>query len=117
MEIIHSGVDKFLTELQAQLDSKKVELQVDESARHWIAVEGYDDKMGARPRQRLIQDEIKRPLAEMILFGTLAEGGGVAEVSVDKDGIKINAIPKTSEALPDKSRKDEEDKNEKETVS
>ena len=116
MEIIHSVVDKFLTELQAQLDSKKVELQVDESARHWIAVEGYDDKMGARPMQRLIQDEIKRPLAEMILFGTLADAGGIAEVSVDENGIKINAIPKASETQQISHKKDEEDKNEKETV-
>ncbi|MYD45609.1 MAG: ATP-dependent Clp protease ATP-binding subunit ClpA [Gammaproteobacteria bacterium] len=117
MEIIHSVVDKFLTELQAQLDSKKVELQVDESARHWIAVEGYDDKMGARPMQRLIQDEIKRPLAEMILFGTLAEAGGIAEVTVGDDGIKINAIPKTSEPKKLDHRQNEADKNEEETVT
>ena len=53
MDVIKSIVDKFLTELQAQLDRKKVELEVDDAAREWIAREGYDEKMGARPMQRL----------------------------------------------------------------
>ena len=117
MKVIHSVVDKFLTELQAQLDSKKVELQVDENARHWIAEEGYDDKMGARPMQRLIQDEIKRPLAEMILFGSLADGGGIAEVTVDENGLKINAISKASEDRQEHQGLDEPDRNETETVN
>lgn len=73
-------VDKFLVELQAQLDEKKVHLRISESARQWFAEHGYDEKMGARPMNRLIQDKLKKPLAEKILFGEL-EGGG--EVSID----------------------------------
>lgn len=90
MDVIKTVVDKFLTELQAQLDEKKVELQVDSSARHWLAIEGYDEKMGARPMQRLIQEKIKRPLAEKILFGQLADGGGLVELSCDEDGLTIS---------------------------
>ena len=84
-EVIKTVVDKFLTELQAQLDEKRVQLEVDEEARAWLAREGYDEKMGARPMQRLIQEKIKRQLAEDILFGELSGGGGTAYVTV-KDG-------------------------------
>ena len=70
-------VDKFLTELQAQLDEKRVVLHVDEEAKRYLAEKGYDDKMGARPMARLIQDALKKPLAEEILFGSLSEGGEV----------------------------------------
>ncbi len=92
LKIIKNVVDKFLTELQAQLDGKKVEMRVDESAKTWIAVEGYDEKLGARPMQRLIQEKIKRPLAEKILFGALADGG-IVRVSCNKkgDGLKLSA--------------------------
>jgi ATP-dependent Clp protease ATP-binding subunit ClpA len=77
MEVIKTVADKFLTELQAQLDDKKVTLEVDEEAREWLAREGYDEKMGARPMQRLIQEKIKRQLAEDVLFGSLSKGGTV----------------------------------------
>ena len=89
IEIIKSVVDKFLTELQAQLDEKKVELRADSSARQWLAIDGYDEKMGARPMQRLIQEKIKRPLAEKILFGPLADGG-LVEISCDENGLTLN---------------------------
>ncbi|MCP5160564.1 MAG: ATP-dependent Clp protease ATP-binding subunit ClpA [Hahellaceae bacterium] len=69
-------VDKFLTELQAQLDDKHVVLHVDDSVRDWLAENGYDEKMGARPMARLIQETLKKPLAEEILFGRLSENGG-----------------------------------------
>ncbi|ANF81726.1 ATP-dependent Clp protease ATP-binding subunit ClpA [Acinetobacter sp. NCu2D-2] len=86
--IIENVVDKFLTELQAQLDEKKVILEVDQSAREWMAENGYDRLMGARPMQRLIQEHLKKPLAEMILFGELAENGGNVAVSVKKENGK-----------------------------
>ena len=86
--IIENVVDKFLTELQAQLDEKKVVLEVDQSAREWMAENGYDRLMGARPMQRLIQEHLKKPLAEMILFGELAENGGNVSVSVKKENGK-----------------------------
>ncbi|NQZ31971.1 MAG: ATP-dependent Clp protease ATP-binding subunit ClpA [Oceanospirillaceae bacterium] len=92
-DVIAGVVDKFLTELQAQLDDKKVVLNVDDSARAWFAEKGYDEHMGARPMKRLIQDALKKPLAEMILFGDLAENGGEVEVSLDDDGnITVNTL-------------------------
>ncbi len=85
-QLIVSVVDKFLVELQAQLDDKKVFIEVDEAARAWLAEHGYDEKMGARPMHRLIQEQIKKPLAEEVLFGALAANGGEVKVSVDADG-------------------------------
>jgi ATP-dependent Clp protease ATP-binding subunit ClpA len=82
IEVVKTVVDKFLTELQAQLDEKRVTLEVDDAAREWLAREGYDEKMGARPMQRLIQEKIKRQLAEDLLFGDLSSGGGIVRVSV-----------------------------------
>jgi len=81
-EVIKTVVDKFLVEIQVQLDSKKVQLDVTEEAREWLAENGYDEKMGARPMQRLIQNRIKKELAEDILFGKLSDGGGVVHVTV-----------------------------------
>ena len=95
MEVIKSVVDKFLTELQAQLDRKKVELEVDDAAREWIAREGYDEKMGARPMQRLIDEKIKSRLAEDILFGELADSGGTVYVSVEDGDIAIEIESRT----------------------
>ena len=90
LEVVKTVVDKFLTELQAQLDEKRVTLEVDEAARAWLAREGYDEKMGARPMQRLIQEKIKRQLAEDLLFGDLASGGTVHVTIEDNDlSIKI----------------------------
>lgn len=76
-ETILHVVDKFLTELQGQLDDKGVMLNVNDDARLWLAEHGYDEAMGARPMNRLIQDKIKKPLAEQILFGQLNKGGEV----------------------------------------
>ncbi len=81
-------VDKFLIELEAQLDEKKVVLEVEDEARAWLAVHGYDPKMGARPMSRVIQESIKRPLAEELLFGKLVHGGRV-HVSVDNDKLAL----------------------------
>ena len=69
-EVIKTVVDKFLVEIQVQLDEKNVHLDVSEEAREWLATNGYDEKMGARPMQRLIQDRIKKELAEDILFAS-----------------------------------------------
>jgi ATP-dependent Clp protease ATP-binding subunit ClpA len=82
-------VDKFLTELQAQLDEKKVMLEVDDDAREWLAREGYDEKMGARPMQRIIQEKIKKELAEEVLFGKLAKHGGTVHVTTHDGELAI----------------------------
>lgn len=84
-------VDKFLTELQGQLDDKRVMLNVGDDARHWLAEHGYDEKMGARPMGRLVQDKIKKPLAEKILFGELAQGGEV-DIAVE-NGELVMSVP------------------------
>ena len=83
VEVIERVVDKQLVELQAQLDTQQVMLEVDDKVRTWLAEKGYDKAMGARPMARLIQDTIKKPLAEAILFGQLASGG-TAQVSVKR---------------------------------
>ncbi|MEZ5524347.1 MAG: ATP-dependent Clp protease ATP-binding subunit ClpA [Pseudomonadales bacterium] len=84
-QVIEHVVDKFIIELQLQLDSKKVHIEIDDEARAWLAKEGYDEKMGARPMARLIHEKLKKPLAEAILFGELESKGGEVQVSV-KDG-------------------------------
>ncbi len=76
-------VDKFLVELETQLDDKKVSLEVDDAARTWLAEHGHDPVMGARPMSRLIQNEIKKPLAEEVLFGKLVSGGQVFVTEID----------------------------------
>ena len=91
LEVVKTVVDKFLTELQAQLDEKRVTLEVDDAAREWLAREGYDEKMGARPMQRLIQEKIKRQLAEDLLFGDLASGGTV-RISIEDNDLSINIL-------------------------
>jgi len=87
-DTIERVVDKLLVEAEAQLEQKRVSLSVDEAARRWIAKRGYDPKMGARPMARIIQEHIKRPLAEELLFGKLVNGGSV-EVTVSEDGEKL----------------------------
>lgn len=89
--VIGSVVDKFLVELQAQLDDKHVLLDVDEDARTWLAEKGYDRLMGARPMARVLQEHLKKPLAEMILFGKLADKGGRVAVSVKNGALVLEA--------------------------
>ena len=88
--IIAGVVDKFLVELQAQLDDKRVVIEVDELARKWLAEHGYDKHMGARPMARLIQENLKKPLAEKILFGELANGGGHVDITVENNKIVLH---------------------------
>tara|TARA_B100000530_G_scaffold250159_1_gene164510 strand:- start:452 stop:2707 length:2256 start_codon:yes stop_codon:yes gene_type:complete len=89
-EVIRTVVDKFLVELQVQLEVQKVQLEVSEEVRDWLLENGYDKNMGARPMQRLIQDSIKTVLAEEILFGKLSKSGGIAFVSLEDNEIKVD---------------------------
>ena len=103
IESIKRVVDKLVVELEAKLGNNNVTLELDDEAREWIAERGYDPKMGARPMARVIQEQIKRPLAEELLFGSLAEGGHV-RITVGADGnLKLNAEPvlKELEHLPE----------------
>ena len=96
IEVIKTVVDKFLVQLQSQLDEKKVFLEVDEKARLWLAQNGYDPKMGARPMERVIQEKVKKPLAEEVLFGNLSKSGGTVKVTVDdNDQLEINTNEET----------------------
>ncbi|AKJ95075.1 MULTISPECIES: ATP-dependent Clp protease ATP-binding subunit ClpA [Thioalkalivibrio] len=86
---ILSVVDKFLIQLQAQLDEKKVHMTVEPEARAWLAEHGYDVKMGARPMARTLQEYIKKPLADELLFGRLAHGGEVV-VRLGEAGLELD---------------------------
>ena len=97
-EVIERVVDKFVLQLEAQLEARGVELVVESEARAWLAERGYDVKMGARPMARVIQDHIKKPLAEELLFGRLANGGQVV-VRVSDNEIELDVSPReTAEA-------------------
>ena len=88
-------VDKFLFELEEQLHEKKVTLTIDNDVRMWLAEKGYDPLMGARPMTRLIQEEIKKPLAEELLFGSLEEGGSVKVTLSEEGKIEFELEPLT----------------------
>jgi ATP-dependent Clp protease ATP-binding subunit ClpA len=98
-------VDKLVVELEAKLTANNVTLELDDEARSWIAERGYDPTMGARPMARLIQEKIKRPLAEELLFGQLAEGGHV-RILVGEDGdleLKPEPVRRELAHLPEDS--------------
>ena len=99
---IERVVEKLLVEIETQLEGKRVSLQLDDESRRWIAKTGYDPKMGARPMARVIQEHIKRPLAEELLFGKLVGGGTVrASVKKDSSGLDLECIPNEEPALVD----------------
>ena len=93
-DTINLVVDKFISELSDRLKEKGVELIVDDASRRWLAEHGFDQKMGARPMGRLIQDTLKKPLAEELLFGRLTQGGQV-EVSVKDNKLSIEVVEAT----------------------
>ena len=100
-ETVEMVVDKFVAQLEGQLADKNVQIELTEKARKYLAKKGYDPAMGARPLARVIQEEVKRPLAEEILFGKL-ENGGVAVVDLDKDNkltFKYEDLPNAPKAL------------------
>jgi ATP-dependent Clp protease ATP-binding subunit ClpA len=98
---IERVVDKLLLEVEAQLEQRAVALSVDDAARRWIAEKGYDPKMGARPMARVLQEHVKRPLAEELLFGSLAGGGSVrVTLAPDGSGLALECRPaRTPELL------------------
>ncbi len=90
-DIISRIVDKELLEVERQLLDKNVQLSISEAAKQWIAENGYDEKMGARPLARLIQDEIKRGLADELLFGKL-QAGGLVEIDVEDGALTFDIV-------------------------
>ncbi|TFH92898.1 ATP-dependent Clp protease ATP-binding subunit ClpA [Vibrio ouci] len=96
--VIHQVVDKFIVELQAQLDARGVSLEVSDDARHWLALKGYDKAMGARPMGRAIQEQLKKPLANELLFGSLVDGGTV-KVNLKDDELKFEYLSEKEAAI------------------
>ena len=94
--VILNVVDKFLIELESQLEAKKVSMTVTDSARRWLAEKGYDPKMGARPMARVIQDEIKQVLANELLFGDLT-GGGRVKIDIRDDSLHCQVLKSSKE--------------------
>ena len=93
-------VDKFILELEAQLALKDVSLSVSVAAKEWLAELGFDPEMGARPMKRVIQNKIKRPLADDLLFGVLSEGGEVDITLSKKQGKKLNIRTRPKKEIP-----------------
>ena len=105
MEVVHRVVDKFVAELEGQLDDRQVEILLTDAAREWLAEKGYSTEYGARPLARIIQEHIKKPLAEELLFGRLAKGGTV-EVDAGEEGLTF-AYPDPPPHAPPKAKKKE----------
>ena len=91
IDTVRLVVDKFIMQLEAQLTDKDVEIELDEAARNWLAARGYDATFGARPLSRLVQEHIKKPLADELLFGKLMQGGTV-KVGVEKDALSLKTV-------------------------
>ncbi|MBY0431529.1 MAG: ATP-dependent Clp protease ATP-binding subunit ClpA, partial [Rhodospirillales bacterium] len=83
-EVVSRVVDKFVMQLETQLGDRDVSIELSDTARAWLARRGYDRAFGARPLARVIQESIKKPLAEELLFGKLAKGG-VVKVDMKDD--------------------------------
>ena len=98
-ESISKVADKFLFEMERQLAEKDVSLTIGQEVREWFAKEGYDPKMGARPMERLIQERIRKPLAEELLFGKLSSGGSV-KISRPADELEFEIIGKQETVKP-----------------
>jgi len=97
MKVILSIVDKFLTKLQAQLDARNVELIYSRKVLNWIAENGYNKEMGARPMERFITNKIKKPLVDKVLFGELSKGGQI-KVDLVANEVKFSAKKKTAKS-------------------
>ena len=102
-EVVHRVVDKFIMELEGQLADRNVTIELDAEALDWVADKGYDPKFGARPLSRVIQENIKKPLAEELLFGDLSKGGNVRVMLQDgKLAFELNPSKPVGDAKPKK---------------
>ena len=101
-EVILKVVDKFVMELENQLADRNIHIEVSDGAREWLARHGFDPAMGARPMKRVIQEHVKRPLADELLFGELGEQGGMLRIDVDEagKGLALSFDAAGVEALP-----------------
>jgi ATP-dependent Clp protease ATP-binding subunit ClpA len=105
-EVVSRVVDKFILQLELQLGEQNVHIQFDSDARGWLAERGYDKLYGARPMARLLQEKVKQPLAEELLFGKLAHGGEV-HVSVKEDALSFELTPAPPKLIKKPAKKTE----------
>ncbi|MEO0883825.1 MAG: AAA family ATPase, partial [Pseudomonadota bacterium] len=110
-EIIERVVEKFVLQLEAQLADRNVTIDMSDAARNWLANKGFDSEFGARPLSRTIQEHVKKPMAEELLFGKLAKGGAV-KIDIDPDDKSKLAF----EYIEDKSRKSKKAKADDDTA-
>lgn len=107
--VIHKVVQKFVLQLEAQLAERNVTFELTDEATAWLADKGYDERMGARPLSRVIQEHIKKPLADEILFGKLKKGGvvrvGVEENDVGLKKLTLESLPEAPAPAPKKTSK------------
>ena len=104
-QVVRRVVDKFVLQLEAQLSDRNVTISLTEQAADWLVEKGYSPEFGARPLARVIQENIKKPLADELLFGRLAKGGHVKIIVVD-DKIDFDLTPSdTPPKKPDKSKR------------
>ncbi|MGB0515030.1 MAG: ATP-dependent Clp protease ATP-binding subunit ClpA, partial [Wenzhouxiangellaceae bacterium] len=101
-DVILQVVDKFVMELENQLADRNVHIEVMPEAREWLGQHGFDPSMGARPMKRVIQQHIKRKLADELLFGQLGERGGTVRVDVDEsgDGLSLTTLEAENVVVP-----------------
>ena len=108
-EVVERVVEKFVLQLEAQLGDRNVTFELSPDATRWLAERGYDEAFGARPLARLIQDSIKKPLADEILFGRLLRGGTVkVMLNADKSGLSFEIIEAPAAAAHDDIASDDE---------
>ena len=107
-EVISQVVEKFIFQLEAQLSDRNITIELTPEANAWLAERGYDDKFGARPLARVIQEHIKKPLAEEILFGALKDGGTVRVLVEEKAGEKMLGFEYIKPDTPIKPRDPED---------
>ena len=112
-EIIRSVVDKFVAQLAAQLADRRVAIDLDDKARAWLAEKGFDPMFGARPLARVIEDSIKKPLADELLFGQLIKGGKVT-ITLDDEGKPAFAIEAANPPAPKAKPPSEDDEDDEE---
>ena len=103
-DVVRKVVDKFVMQLEVQLSDRQVDILLDEAARDWLAARGYDKTYGARPLARLVQEKIKKPLADHLLFGEL-EQGGIVEVTVIDDELAVTVAAPRAHQSENKSEK------------
>jgi ATP-dependent Clp protease ATP-binding subunit ClpA len=112
LEVIMKVVEKFVFQLEAQLADRGITIELSEEATRWIATTGYDEKYGARPMSRVIQEHIKKPLADQVLFGEL-RNGGVAKIGLEGEGLKrhlsFEYVPMDPAKKPRSPEDDEDD--------